>query len=337
MRRPGKTPPFRGPGGEILPGSLAEAGYLHIGGLDQWVMIRGESLTNPPLVLLHGGPGFSETSLFRHYNAALEKSFTVVYWDQRGARRSYDRRIARSSMTVDRFIADLDELVDAVRQRLAKDKVTIFGHSWGSALGVLYAARFPDKVATYVGCGQIGDWPAGEAGSYAFTLAEAERRGDRRALAKLRALGPPPHTPERLWAQRTWLARFEGRFRPKTAWTFGRVVLGGPEASLFEAPAIRRGFRFSIDAMWAEASQMNLVRLVPALRMPVYFFLGRNDRWVPPDVSVAYFDALRAPSKTLVWFERSGHEPFIDEPHEFNAAMADVRRTHGRRALPPDA
>jgi len=137
-------------------GSIAEISYLRLGGLDQWVMIRGESATNPLLILLHGGPGSGETPLFRHFNAALEKSFTVVYWDQRGAGKSFDRGIPRSSMTVEQFIADLDELVDAVRTRVGQNKVAIFGHSWGSALGVLYAGRFPDKVATYVGSGQIG-------------------------------------------------------------------------------------------------------------------------------------------------------------------------------------
>lgn len=100
-------------------------------------------------------------------------------------------------MTVAQFIADLDELVDAVRKRLGKDKVAIYGHSWGSALGVLYAARFPEKVAAYVGTGQIGDWPASELSSYAFTLAEAERRKNRRALKQLRAIGTPPAHPTR--------------------------------------------------------------------------------------------------------------------------------------------
>lgn len=80
MKHPGKTPPFRGPEGEILPGSIAEIGYLRLGGLDQWVMIRGESVGNPVLILLHGGPGFPEMRLFRTFNAALEKCFTVVYW-----------------------------------------------------------------------------------------------------------------------------------------------------------------------------------------------------------------------------------------------------------------
>ena len=83
-------------------------------------MLRGESVANPPLILLHGGPGLSETGFFRHFNAPLEKSFTVVYWDQRGAGKSFDRNIPRSSMTVEQFISDLDELVDAVRKRLGK-------------------------------------------------------------------------------------------------------------------------------------------------------------------------------------------------------------------------
>ena len=151
MRNLGKTPPFRGPHGEVASGSVAEVAYHRLGGVDQWVMIRGESLTNPPLIMLHGGPGFSETAFFRHFNAPLEKSFTVVYWDQRGAGKSYDPAIRRSSMTVEQFISDLDELVDLVRERLDKPRVTIFRHSWGSVLGVLYAARFPEKVAAYVG------------------------------------------------------------------------------------------------------------------------------------------------------------------------------------------
>ena len=41
---------------------------------------------------------------------------------------------------------------------------------------------------------------------------------------------------------------------------------------------------------------------------------------------MAYFDALTAPSKKLVWFEQSGHEPFVDEPAKFNAAMEDLVR-----------
>jgi pimeloyl-ACP methyl ester carboxylesterase len=334
MKHPRKTPPFRGADGDLLPGSIAEICYLRLGGLEQWVMMRGESLANPPLILLHGGPGWTETSLFRHCNAALEKSFTVVYWDQRGAGKSFDRNIPRSSMTVEQFIADLDELVDAVCRRTGKTDVAIFGHSWGSALGVLYAARFPQKVAAYIGSGQIGNWAAGESASYEFALAEAERLDDRRALKKLRAVGPPPHDARSLWAARTCLSRLEGGLSPKSIWNLGRIVLGAPESSVFDLPRTMRAFRFSLDAMWAEVSRLNLVELAPALQMPVSFFLGRKDHWVPPETSVAYFDALTAPSKTILWFEEAGHEPFVDEPDKFNAAMAELIRPDLARRSP---
>jgi pimeloyl-ACP methyl ester carboxylesterase len=326
MKRLRRTPPFRSPDGEILAGSIAEIGYHRLGGVDQWVMIRGESIANPPLILLHGGPGFSETHFFRHFNAPLERSFTVAYWDQRGSGKSFDRNIPKSSMTVEQLLGDLDELVDAVRERLGKDKVAIFGHSWGSALGVLYAARFPEKVAAYVGSGQLGDWPASELASYAYVFGEAERRNDRKTVMKLRAIGPPPHTAKQLWVQRLALVRAEGHMSGASLWELGRIVFGGAETSIFDLPNIVRGALFSVDAMWAEVSALNLGEAVPVLRVPVFFFLGRHDHWVAPETSTAYFDVLTAPSKRLVWFEESGHEPFMDEPAKFNAAMVELVR-----------
>jgi pimeloyl-ACP methyl ester carboxylesterase len=327
MRHPGNTPPFRGPRGEPVPGSIAEIRYLRIGGIDQWTLIRGERATNPPLVLLHGGPGMSETSFFRVCNAPLEESFTLVYWDQRGTGKSYNRTIPTASMTVEQFVSDLDELVTYVCTRVGTTKVILFGHSWGSALGVLYAARFPEKVAAYVGSGQYGDWAAAETASYAFALAEAQRRNRRKALQQLRAIGPPPYGASQLLKERTWIQRFDGQLSVKGLWKMGRLVLGAPESSIGDVPNLLRGFQFSQKTLWPEASKLNLLKLVPALQMPVFFFLGRQDHWVPPETSVAYFERLVAPSKTLVWFEKSGHEPFVDEPAKFNAAMVDMVRS----------
>jgi pimeloyl-ACP methyl ester carboxylesterase len=289
-------------------------------------MIRGENLTNPPLIHLHGGPGFSETRLFRHFNSPLERSFTVVYWDQRGAGKSFARNISRSSMTVEQFIADLDELVDAVRARVGQNKVAIFGHSWGSVLGVLYAAGFPHKVAAYVGSGQIGDWPAAESASYAFALAEAQRLNNRKALDKLQAIGPPPYPASSVWTERTWLQRFDGQLSPRALWDVARIAVAGPEASILDLPNLLRGFRFSMDAMWADVSRINLLEVAPALQVPVFFFLGRRDHWVPPETSVRYFDALGAPKKEIVWFDDSGHAPFTDEPAKFNRMMVELVR-----------
>lgn len=335
QKHSGQTPAFRGPKGELIPDSIAEIKYLRLGGVNQWVMIRGENIKNPLVILLHGGPGLSDTSFFRYFNAALEKDFTFVYWDQRGTGKSFDRNLSKSSMTVEQFINDLDELCDAVRKQMGQSKVLILGHSWGSALGTLYADRFPEKVATYVGIAQVGDSATGEALSYAFGISEAQRLRKRTALRKLRAIGPPPHTSDQMWVERSWVSILEGRASPRAAWQMAQIFLGGTESSIFDLPDALRGFRFSISAMWDEVSRLNLLKTVPSLKMPVFFFLGRKDHWIPAEASEAYFHALSAPFKKLVWFEESGHEPFMDEAARFNAAMVELVRPVAIAAMTP--
>jgi pimeloyl-ACP methyl ester carboxylesterase len=233
-------------------------------------------------------------------------------------------------MTVEQFIADLDELVDVFRARLGYSKVVIFGHSWGSVLGVLYAARFPEKVSAYVGGAQVGDWPRAESASYALTLADAHRRNNRKALKALRAIGPPPYAASSVFTERTWSQRLDGQLRPAALWNMARIALGGPESVLFNLPRTIRGFRFTMSAMWPEVSKLNMIKLVPALPMPVFFFVGKRDHWVPAETSVEYFNALTAPDKTLVWFEQSGHEMFADEPDKFNRTMMELVRPTAR-------
>jgi pimeloyl-ACP methyl ester carboxylesterase len=145
MQRRTITEPFRGPDGEVAPRSIAESAFIRLGGVEQWVLIRGESIANPVLIFLHGG--MSETTMWRYCNASLEKHFTCTYWDQRGAGKSADASISLASMTVERFLSDLDELVDWVCRRLGTTRVTIFGHSWGSVLGALYVDPAEHKLA----------------------------------------------------------------------------------------------------------------------------------------------------------------------------------------------
>jgi pimeloyl-ACP methyl ester carboxylesterase len=266
----------------------------------------------------------SETSLFRGFNSVLEKSYIVVYWDQRGAGKSFDPATPTSSMTVEQFVADLDQLVDYVCKRVGKQKVTLLGHSWGSQLGCLYAARFPHKVAVYVGCAQIGDSQRSETLSYTIALDAARRARSRKAERELLAIGAPPHDGKSLWIERVWLNRLEGAMKPKALWKLGRVMLADKEHSIFDAFTTIRALRWTLDAMWREVTNLKLPELVPALQMPTFFMLGRKDHWVPAEASIAYIDALIAPTKQVIWFDESSHEIFVDEPEKFNTTMLEI-------------
>ena len=104
------------------------------------------------------------------------------------------------------------------------------------------------------------------------------------------------------------------------------MMVSGPEYSVLDLPKILRGTLFSTYAMWAEVSALDLTKAAPLLQMPVFFFLGRHDHVVAPEISVAYFNMLSAPSKRLIWFEESAHEPPFEEPTKFNLAMTDLVR-----------
>ena len=99
--------------------------------------------------------------------------------------------------------------------------------------------------------------------SYAFGLAEAERRHDRKALKELRAIGPPPHSAKSVFVERTVVSRLDGQMHPGMLWKVGRALFGRPESSIFDLPNFVRGFRSSMDALWAEASTLNPLKLVP--------------------------------------------------------------------------
>jgi len=320
MRWGGRTKPFVDSHGMPLPRSVAEARYLDIGGVQQWVMVRGRDVANPLLIIVHGGPGSTETALFRSTNAALEDAFTVVYWDQRGAGRSLSS--PRESMTIDRYVADLDELIDAMRARFDQRRVVVLGHSWGSAVGTLYVTSQPAKVAAYVGVGQISNMLASETLSYRYALAEARRRGHRKATQELEAMGEPPLPIPALMKQRRWLMTFGGAFGSHmTLGALLRRTMFAPEGTPFDVVRMLRGARRSIDALWHQMEPLRLDRDHRRFGVPVFFLLGRLDNQVVATLAAQYFETIDAPHKELVWFEESGHFLPFEESAKFDATL----------------
>ena len=121
------TAAFRDVRGHPIPRSVATMTDATIGGVTQRLWFRSLDALNPPVILLHGGPGTSEAALFRHFNADLENRFLMVYWEQRGTGRWYTSDIPAASMTIEQFVRDLDEVVDLVRDRFGGSRWCCWG------------------------------------------------------------------------------------------------------------------------------------------------------------------------------------------------------------------
>lgn len=317
------TAPFTDAECRTVPHSIATMERIALGGLPQSIWFRGVSDSNPALILLHGGPGASEAPLFRHFNAALEQQYVVVYWEQRGAGRSFSSDIPQESMTVERFVRDLDELVDLVRKRFGHKKVVLLGHSWGTVLGTFYAARYPEKVALYVGVAQIANMPLGRRPAYDFTFSEALKRRNSEVRNALQQIGPPPYASvDELLAVEGWTQQFGGvNHAQLSTGTLIWAALTTDEANLIDLIKFGQGNRFSLTHLEPELSRLDLTERYRPFAVPIVFLLGHYDRHIPSELAEQYFNMIEAPCKRLLWFDQSGHNPPFEEPERFTAIM----------------
>jgi proline iminopeptidase len=150
-----KTPAFTDDKGMVLKNSIALCEKKEINGWPQYLLMRGKDASLPVLLFLHGGPGSSETGLLRSCNSELENHFIMVYWDQRGAGRSYSPCIDKKTLTIDQLASDTHELILYLKKKFNKDRIFLAGHSWGSFLGALVAGKYPEDLYCYIGIGQL--------------------------------------------------------------------------------------------------------------------------------------------------------------------------------------
>ena len=314
---------------------------LNLGGVEQTILIRGDSSDKPILLFLHGGPGVTEMPV-AHVEKEMEHDFLVVQWDQRGAGKSYHPGIPRSAMRVENFVEDTEALSRYLLARFEKRKLYLVGYSWGSLIGALTASRSPDLFYSYIGLSQLVNVPMSDQMLYEQTLTRARERSDWKSFNILRKLGPPPFANAADKAQASVLARKLAGAVPHrfTSMHYAEIALFSPYYSIVDDAKLLRGMTFSHQALTQQIHEANLFAEVPRLNLPVYFFAGRYDIILSPVLLEQYYRALVAPrGKHLIWFEHSAHGIQIEEREKYHAALREVLRetSGGNSALRPSS
>jgi pimeloyl-ACP methyl ester carboxylesterase len=324
---PAGTPRIRTASGSRPDKTVAVLERVRLGGCDQWILVRSANTDGPIILFLHGGPGTSQLTLMRRNTADLEKSFIVVNWDQRGAGKSYGAIKDVGRMNVDQFVEDTRELSEYLIRRFRKTRIVLAGHSWGSIIGALTASRYPGLYHCFVGIGQAANMEEGEAVSYQWTLQQALRENDRRAINTLQKIGPPPYQGDwqaKVIAERRCLGRFGGELHGSNTgafWLVMRNLIFSREYSVVDRINFFRGIFGSMKLLWPQLLTVDLFRSVPELKIPVYMMEGRFDKEAPAEIAARYFDSLKAPAKELIWFEKSAHMPNSEERDRFNSIL----------------
>lgn len=307
---------------------IKELVKVSIGGVDQWLLIRGANPDNPVFLFLHGGPGAAEMPLLRHYNYELEKYFTVVMWDQRGAGKSNKHLIPTESIRMDQLLEDTHEVIQYLKNRFYKQKIFLAGHSFGTVLGIKVIKAHPEDFYAYVGIGQVVDMKRNIESSYQLCLDLANNMGsikDIRIFSGMKINGrfSGGNDLEKAIYMRDWIAK-NGRivYDRKNLNNLAFVVITAPEYSFLEKLKYMKGQNRSRQLLWSpELLEVDFFTEVPRLEVPVYFIAGKYDYITSNTLTREYFYFVDAPYKELVEFEKSAHCAIFEEPQKFNWLM----------------
>lgn len=331
IKSPNKADPIVDVNGYVLPKSISRIEKINLGGLEQYVIIRGADSTKPVMLYLHGGPGNPEIVFMKETNTAIENDFVMVYWEQAGAGKSYSSDIPAAHMTIEQFISDTRELTEILSKRFNQDKIYLMGHSWGSLLGILSANKHPELYKAYFGIGQVCDQYRGERVSFDWVKEQAAIQGDENAIDALsKTEFPDSLADSKVWMkylmfERSYVNRFGGGIthEMKEMGPVVKMLLNAKEYSFRDKFKYMGGSLFSLENLWQEVIHRNLFNEIDSLQVPVYIFQGKYDYQTPTVVAKEFFDQLKAPQKEFFYFENSAHSPNMEEVEKFNAIVKE--------------
>ncbi|BDS08238.1 putative aminopeptidase YbaC [Oceaniferula spumae] len=307
--------------------SIQRLETIMLGGQPQVISIRGNDDTNPVLLFLHGGPGIPEMPV-AHLNRGLQRDFTVVHWDQRGAGKSYHKDIPMDSMTIDQFIQDTLELSRYLTTRFQQKKIYLAGFSFGSLVGIQAAAKSPELYHAYVGISQFVDIPESEKILDTRIRRLAKEQKNKTALQYLAKTNPPPYPDHDVETRINDIAA--GLVRDKINQPIGikqyaMIALGSDDYCLHELFGILKGSKFSKLALEDMLYTVDVRKHVSRVDVPVYFLAGKYDTILSPELMKRFHDNLKAPrGKTFIEFPHSDHALHMGNPAAFQAAMRQV-------------
>ncbi|MDO4188236.1 MAG: alpha/beta hydrolase [Lachnospiraceae bacterium] len=319
----GKIPAFKDENGNKLENSIAEKCYVNADGCDIGMILLSENANNPVLLVCGGGPGIPEYLLEYMYPSVLPKLFTVCYFDYRGTGLSSDKNSSADVMTTERYLEDVQIVTDYLRDRFAKEKVYIMGHSFGSYIAINTVKNHPEKYEAYFAMSQCTNQLESEYIGYDYMRAQYVKMNNAKMVKKFDNC--PIRESDEMYEKyfssslrdsamhelgvgttRDMDSVITGIFLPSlrcTAYTWGERI------NLWRGKIMSN--RFSVVK---DSNGFNAWENVDSVQIPIYFFAGKYDYTCNFELQKEYYEYIKAPAKEFYVFENSAHSPIYEDP-----------------------
>ncbi|PEK98529.1 alpha/beta fold hydrolase [Bacillus sp. AFS017336] len=297
---------------------INEEKFVTIGGIDQWITIRGEDKSNPVILLIHGGPASTYT-IFSTLLRPWEKYFTIVQWDQRGAGKTFKRngKDGCGKITFNQLAEDGIELSSLICHDLEQDKIILLGSSVGSLIATLMIKEKPDLYYAYVGTDQNCYDP--EKLAYHLAINALNDAGNTRELKLIKNFGPD----QTKWTQKDFDKR--NQILVKSIKNVPNMImdlmlpsmLSSPQHNINDIFDIFRGMKFSGDQLFNELMNFNYEHLGTEFSIPFFIFQGDQDIITPTKNAERFLQEIEAPLKEFVYINNAGHLACFARPEQF--------------------
>lgn len=303
------------------PEGVQDTYKANIGGIEQWINVRGQDRANPMILFVHGGPASPSMPTTWQWQRPVEEYFTVAHYDQRGVGktlRANDVDAVADTIKIDRFVDDAIEVAEHLRARYKQDKLVLVGHSWGTIVATRAALKRPELFHAYVGIGQVANVHENERISFEFGMEQAKKHNNTEALKEMEAIAPypgnQPITRERIIVARKWPQHYGGltAYKSDSKYYYSGPILS-PEYDQADWKAINEGSMLTLGRVLQEWTEVDFFK-VKQFPLPIVQFLGRHDYTTPTAPVVKWMAQLKAPYKQSVWFEHSAHMMPWEEP-----------------------
>jgi pimeloyl-ACP methyl ester carboxylesterase len=307
------------------PRSITEAGFVRVGGIEQWVAIRGRDRSRMPILFLHGGPCEVQSPFLSEF-APWEERYVVAQWDQRGAGRTFGRNgTSTPNMTLEQLAHDAVEVAQHVLSRLGTRELILVGHSWGAILGLSVIRLRPALFHAFVATGQPVNGREILESLLSSAIARAQAAGDAEAVTQLKGLSAFDRTDmTKLDIMFKWQTPFAGS---DLTYLINRGPLGTPDKPANAAAAdFYSSTPFCLPKLMAFVPGFDAGAAGYELPVPYFVIQGRDDNRTPPEAASAFVGQVHAPTKGYTAIE-GGHFACFTNPAGFLDALdSDIRR-----------
>lgn len=274
--------------------------FTTIGGIKQCINIKSADTTKPVLLYLHGGPGESVMTIADTFTTKLQQEFVVVQWDQRGSGKTAEANASGAPFSLTTMKMDTYELTQYLLKRFKQKKLYLVGHSFGTVLGFYMADKYPQLLNAYIAISPTINTMESEELNLQKIKSKAKETNNEQALQELATVKIPYENWEQMFFCYKWMWMFDGK-------------LSKP-GDVEELKAFAKEWSAKWLGIYNDVERQNLLKTLPIINCPVYFFVGRTDFQTNFAVTEKYYNSLKAPKKKLYWFEKSAHNVPFSEP-----------------------